>query len=243
MKKVITAIVILLLLGGIIFYRVYEEKMYEIMTDNVVDLTFFFTGDVKLKPGETCTGRYVRATLRDENKFEPSDVEFVSKYDSIATIELDYIEPGGYLYYVITAIDVGETYVYAYAPETDATTKKIRVIVEEDDDFYYKVRSMPIYYYDDSKEQTLQLTNITSPCKNGSNATVNVCGKPDTKYNILVMYQSGPCTAEGLEPKISDDKGNVSWTWKIDNDIKQGEHKIFITGDSEEMIWFFIYIY
>ena len=45
----------------------------------------------------------------------------------------------------------------------------------------------------------------------GEMATVEVSGAPNTKYFISVTYDTTKSTAEGLEPKISDSNGYVSW--------------------------------
>ena len=63
--------------------------------------------------------------------------------------------------------------------------------------------------------------------------TLEVSGKPDTEYRIHVYYTSGESAAEGLEPKISDSMGHVSWSWQIGGKTRPGSFHIDITGGDE----------
>jgi hypothetical protein len=64
-------------------------------------------------------------------------------------------------------------------------------------------------------------------------ATIKIQGKPNTQYSITVYYSTSKSTAEGLEKKISDSNGYVTWTWKIGAKTKPGEHRIVIVGNGE----------
>lgn len=50
----------------------------------------------------------------------------------------------------------------------------------------------------------------------GSMARVEIQGKPDTVYSIEVIYKS-QSKASGLEDKLSDGQGIVSWEWRVSN--------------------------
>lgn len=67
--------------------------------------------------------------------------------------------------------------------------------------------------------------------KAGEEATVMIEGTPNVEYRINVYYSSGASKAKGLEPKKTNAKGNVSWTWKIGTNTKPGKYKIVIIGD------------
>ncbi len=88
-------------------------------------------------------------------------------------------------------------------------------------------------------EGEVSITSLTSPIVRNSMATVEIKGTPGTSYNISVFYSSGESTAEGLEPKTSDDEGRVSWTWKVGGRTKPGNYKISILGADGTSIYTF----
>lgn len=76
----------------------------------------------------------------------------------------------------------------------------------------------------ESREPTgISLDYLTTPIKINAKATVRIKGKPDTEYKISVFYSSAASTAKGLEAKISDGGGMVSWTWKVGARTKEGD--------------------
>lgn len=79
----------------------------------------------------------------------------------------------------------------------------------------------------------LSVISLTSPVTQNEHATITVKGTPNKSYSITVMYKSGPSTAAGLEPKIADSNGVVSWTWKIGARTSEGKWKITISGDGQ----------
>ncbi len=84
-------------------------------------------------------------------------------------------------------------------------------------------------------DMVLKITDMTGSVLQGNKATVVIEGKVNTKYSIGVYYNSGASTAKGLEDKISDGNGVISWTWIIGARTKPGDYKIIISG-GEEMI-------
>lgn len=64
-------------------------------------------------------------------------------------------------------------------------------------------------------------------------ATVKIQGAPNTNYSITVYYKSGPSEAAGLETKISDANGYVSWTWKVGGRTSAGTFQIVVSGGGE----------
>ena len=77
-------------------------------------------------------------------------------------------------------------------------------------------------------ELNLELVSLTTPIKAGKSATIEIIGEPDTEYKITVRYSSGASTAKGLEAKMSDKDGKVSWTWRVNANTKPGEYPIEI---------------
>ena len=82
-------------------------------------------------------------------------------------------------------------------------------------------------------ELKARLISLTTPIKAGKTATIEILAEPNTEYSIIVRYSSGPSSAKGLEPKLSDELGFVSWTWRVSANVKPGEYTIEITsGDA-----------
>lgn len=86
---------------------------------------------------------------------------------------------------------------------------------------------------------SISLDYLTTPIKINAKATVRIKGKPDTEYKISVFYSSAASTAKGLEAKISDGDGMVSWTWKVGARTKEGDFKIVISGGGETFTTYF----
>lgn len=80
---------------------------------------------------------------------------------------------------------------------------------------------------------TLKILSLTSPISVNQTATIKACGKPNTEYDITVTYSSSPSTANGLENKISDGNGIVSWSWRIGPSVKSGSYDITVKGGGE----------
>lgn len=74
---------------------------------------------------------------------------------------------------------------------------------------------------------------VTSPVSRNEMATVVFKGEPNSEYSIYVYYQSGASTAEGLEKKMSDASGTVSWSWKIGGKTNPGTYEIMVRGNSD----------
>ena len=85
----------------------------------------------------------------------------------------------------------------------------------------------------EAPKQVLDILSVTSPIKGGQNATLSAKGKPNTAYDIKVVYSSGESSAKGLEDKTSDANGNVSWTWKVGAKTKPGTYTITVKGGGE----------
>ena len=85
----------------------------------------------------------------------------------------------------------------------------------------------------EAPKQVLDILSVTSPIGGGQNATLSAKGKPNTAYDIKVVYSSGESSAKGLEDKTSDANGNVSWTWKVGAKTKPGTYTITVKGGGE----------
>lgn len=76
---------------------------------------------------------------------------------------------------------------------------------------------------------SVSITSITSPIERGNYATVKAKTAVDAKCSITVTYSSGKSKASGLEPKTTNSKGKVSWTWKVGSTTKAGKYPVDIS--------------
>jgi hypothetical protein len=76
----------------------------------------------------------------------------------------------------------------------------------------------------------LQIGSVTSPVSQGAEATLTAQTVPAAQCDIDVYYKSGRSSASGLSTKVADDKGQVSWTWKVGIETTPGSWKIVITA-------------
>ena len=79
----------------------------------------------------------------------------------------------------------------------------------------------------------ISLVSLDSPVSRGNDVTVSIKGLPNTNYDIDVIYSSGPSKASGLEDKISDSEGNVSWTFKVSSNVKPGTYEVKISDEKD----------
>lgn len=119
--------------------------------------------------------------------------------------------------------------------ETEPTITEVQTPVTEE---ALPVETLPVGNIEttpetDSPKAVIELVSITSPISNNKTATVSIKGKPNTEYDINVYYATTISGAKGLENKISDQNGAVSWSWKIGASVKSGSYKIIITDGTE----------
>lgn len=89
--------------------------------------------ELVMLPGETSEG-WVSPNMRDLDLFSPDDVVFVSGDESVAQIELEEVRADIFLCYKVTAVSVGETYVYAMTTDGSVLTPKQKVTVDSGDE-------------------------------------------------------------------------------------------------------------
>jgi hypothetical protein len=68
----------------------------------------------------------------------------------------------------------------------------------------------------------------------GGEAHVRVYGRAGEQYRITVYLKSGASTAKGLEPKIADEDGLITWEWKVSSRTTPGDYRIVIARISDE---------
>ena len=69
---------------------------------------------------------------------------------------------------------------------------------------------------------TVTFTSVRSPVSRGGTGQVTVSSSADTSCSITVTYSSGPSSAQGLAPKVTDAAGAVSWSWTIGTNTTRG---------------------
>lgn len=77
---------------------------------------------------------------------------------------------------------------------------------------------------------------LTSKASINNDATLEILGKPNTKYRINVYYKTKPSQAKGLVEKESDENGYVSWTWRVGASVQPGSYRIQVVGGGETFV-------
>ena len=73
---------------------------------------------------------------------------------------------------------------------------------------------------------------VTSPASRNSMATASVMTTGGSNCAIIVTYNSGPSSAQGLGPKTASAAGAVSWTWMIGGNSAFGTYPVDVTCTS-----------
>ena len=87
-----------------------------------------------------------------------------------------------------------------------------------------------------SASSTISVVSFDNILHRNNDATVKIKAQPNTEYSIDVFYSSGASTAKGLENKVSDENGIISWTWHVGGRTKLGTGKtIKISGGGDSI--------
>jgi len=70
---------------------------------------------------------------------------------------------------------------------------------------------------------------ISSPIPRGGEALASVKSYPNATCVIKVMYNNVASTETGLESKVADDFGVVSWSWNVSGAVPIGSWPVDIT--------------
>lgn len=81
-------------------------------------------------------------------------------------------------------------------------------------------------------EAKVTLVRVTSPISAGSYATLMVKVSKSARCSITVHYKSGPSSAQGLYPKLTNAQQRVSWTWKVGTRTTPGSWPITVSCGS-----------
>lgn len=143
----------------------------------------------------------------------------------------------------MTEIDLAENQTSAEETETDSTENQTTAEETAADSAETQTaaegtESIPTE--DTTFEPSITLVSITSPISINKTATLTVKGLPNAEHGINVYYSSGASSAAGLEKKISDDSGLVSWSWKIGARVKSGTYRIVVNCGELEYTTYFV---
>lgn len=85
-----------------------------------------------------------------------------------------------------------------------------------------------------ARAQTLRikLVSLTSPAGRGSDASITIQTIPGASCDITVFYKSGPSTAAGLYPQRADNRGLVTWIWRVGTRTTPGRWPIVVNCSS-----------
>ena len=75
----------------------------------------------------------------------------------------------------------------------------------------------------------VKLTKRTASVARGARASVTIKTTKGAECGIDVQYKSGSSTAAGLEPKVANAKGAVTWKWLVARNASKGRAPIVIT--------------
>ena len=100
-----------------------------VANSNIKEISFTKASDIEMTVGDNPVHSNIRVSVRRQNEFSSSDVVFVSENPEVATITFANDANTVYLYYDITPVSAGETYVYAMSADGTVTSDRIHVIV------------------------------------------------------------------------------------------------------------------
>jgi len=236
------------------------------VSQNIISITFDRNDEIQLTPGNSQYTGYVFVSVKDVSAFSENDVAFISDNTDIATVEFDRCVLGTYLYFKVTAVNLGKTYIYAIAKDGTVSEKVSVTVSDGNGEPEETLESKPDGTPENSdatdpetvfpeltdtkatestseesvpNSENITLVSLTSPIGRNQTAKISIKGVPNTEYSISVYYSTSESSAAGLEDKISDTNGNVSWEWKIGGKTSSGDYRIVISGDGESSTFYF----
>lgn len=81
----------------------------------------------------------------------------------------------------------------------------------------------------DNQPVGVSITALTSPVAPGSNSSVQISTLPQAACSVEVLYNGAKSGDTGLVPKIADEYGSLSWSWKVDLGVPKGKWPVNIT--------------
>ena len=84
--------------------------------------------------------------------------------------------------------------------------------------------------YNTNHNSEIEIINISTVA--GETGEIKIKGEANKEYDIKLYYSSGVSKAKGLEKKMSDNEGYVTWNFNIPKNTKRGNYK-FMINDCE----------
>ncbi|HEV2055928.1 MAG TPA: hypothetical protein VGV06_12250 [Methylomirabilota bacterium] len=75
----------------------------------------------------------------------------------------------------------------------------------------------------------VSLVQLSSPVERFTDASITVKTAPAASCAITVLYKSGPSRAKGLDPKLADHSGFVTWRWRVGSKTTPGQWPVVVT--------------
>jgi hypothetical protein len=79
-----------------------------------------------------------------------------------------------------------------------------------------------------ARELPLTVVAFTSPVNRGHAARVDVRTAPGTQCMLLFHYETGGIARNLAMPKRADNKGRVSWRWRVDPKATPGSWPVVV---------------
>ena len=76
---------------------------------------------------------------------------------------------------------------------------------------------------------SIEIINVYT--KKGETSEIKIKGEPNKEYSIKLHLSSGISKAKGLESKVADKDGYVTWNFKLSNNTKVGNYKFEINDE------------
>ena len=80
--------------------------------------------------------------------------------------------------------------------------------------------------YNTNHNSEIEIINISTVA--GETGEIKIKGEANKEYDIKLYYSSGVSKAKGLEKKMSDNEGYVTWNFNIPKNTKRGNYKFMI---------------
>ncbi len=77
--------------------------------------------------------------------------------------------------------------------------------------------------------ESVSVQSLTTPIQPGSNASMSIKTKPDSKCKISVIRDKVEMLDSGLVEKIANEYGTVSWSWSVGENTLVGKWPITVT--------------
>lgn len=93
-----------------------------------------------------------------------------------------------------------------------------------------------LMFYESERLDTIGFSSedvkFSGEARRGENVYVSVNGEAGAVYGIRVYTPSGKSVSSAFESKTADSKGNVSWTWKVSENISDGYVRVIVFGEN-----------